>query len=109
MALPARALRGPLTAHRPEFFFNLGDPFLHAAAVGFQLRFTFAAHPDAAFLPREVAPKPREPWQQMLKLREFNLEFAFARAGALRENVEDERGAVEHFAFKNLFQVAALS
>jgi len=44
----------------------------------------------------------------MLKLREFNLHFAFARAGALRENVEDERGAIQNFALKDFFKVAAL-
>ena len=44
----------------------------------------------------------------MLKLREFDLQFAFTRSGALRENVENERRAVEDFAVKNLFKIAAL-
>ena len=44
----------------------------------------------------------------MLQLRQFDLQFAFARAGALRENIQDQRGAVEDFAAENLFQVAAL-
>ena len=44
----------------------------------------------------------------MLQLREFNLHLAFARAGALRENVENERRAVEDFAVEDFFQVAAL-
>ncbi len=44
----------------------------------------------------------------MLKLGQFDLELAFARAGALREDIQDERGAVEDFALEDLFQVAAL-
>src|SRR2546430_17229256 len=44
----------------------------------------------------------------MLQLRQLNLKFAFARPGALREDVENQRRAVEHFALENLFQVAAL-
>ena len=44
----------------------------------------------------------------MLKLREFDLQFAFPRAGALREDVENQRRAVEDFAVENLFEIAAL-
>ena len=44
----------------------------------------------------------------MLKLCEFDLQFAFPRAGALREDVENKRRAVEDFAIKNLFKIAAL-
>ena len=43
--------------------------------------------------------------QQMLELREFDLQLAFPRAGAARENVEDERRAIEDFAVENSFQV----
>ena len=44
----------------------------------------------------------------MLKLRQFDLQLAFARAGALREDVENQRRAVENFAVENFFEVAAL-
>ena len=44
----------------------------------------------------------------MLQLRQLNLKLAFARPGALREDVENQRRAIEHFALENLFQVAAL-
>ena len=91
-------------AHRFQFAENFRDAILHAAAVGFQLRFAFAAaHADAARLPRQVAPEPRQARQQMLKLREFDLQFAFARPGALREDVENQRRAVEDFAVEDLF------
>jgi hypothetical protein len=45
----------------------------------------------------------------MLELREFNLQLPFPRPGALGEDIEDQRGAIQDFAFKDLFQVAALS
>ena len=44
----------------------------------------------------------------MLKLRQLNLQLAFARAGALREDVENQRRAVENFAVEDFFEVAAL-
>ena len=44
----------------------------------------------------------------MLQLRQLNLKLAFARPGALREDVENQRRAIEHFALENPFQVAAL-
>src|SRR5437879_8826036 len=44
----------------------------------------------------------------MLQLLQLNLKLAFARPGALREDVENQRRAIEHFALESLFQVAAL-
>jgi len=44
----------------------------------------------------------------MLQLGEFDLEFTFARARSLRENIEDQRGAVENLAIEDAFEVAAL-
>ena len=46
--------------------------------------------------------------QQMLELRQFDLQLAFARPGALREDVENQRRAVEDFAVENFFERAAL-
>ena len=100
---------GALAAHDLQFARDFVDALLHSAAVGFELRFAFAAaHADAALLPRQVAPEPRQARQQMLELRQFDLQLAFARAGALGEDVEDERRAVENLAVENLLQVAAL-
>ena len=44
----------------------------------------------------------------MLELREFDLQFAFFAAGALRENIENERSAIQNFAAENFFEIAAL-
>ena len=109
IALASVALRGALAADDVEFARDLGDAVLHAAAVGFQLRFTIPAHADAALLPGQVAPVPRQAREQVMQLREFNLQLALAGAGALRENVENQRSAVEHLAIEHDFEIAALS
>ena len=91
-----------------QFAADSGNAILDAAAVGFQLRFTVTAHADAAFLPGQVAPEPGQPREQMLQLRQFDLQLAFAGAGALGEDIENQRGAIEHLALENRFQIAAL-
>ena len=91
IALPRIALGRALPAHHLQFARDAGDAILHPAAVGFQLRFTFTApHADAALLPRQVAPEPRQPRQQMLQLRQLDLQLALPCAGALSEDVENE-------------------
>src|SRR6266700_8327412 len=98
-ALASVALGGPCPPHHLQVPRNAGDAVLHPAAVGFQLRLAFApAHPNSALLPGQVAPEPRQARQQMLELRQFDLQLAFSRAGALGENIEDERGAIENLA-----------
>jgi hypothetical protein len=56
-----------------------------------------------------VAPETRQAGQQMLQLRQFNLQLAFASASPLSENVQDQRGPIQHLAVENFLQVAALS
>src|ERR1039457_7193623 len=98
-----------MPAHDFEVTRDVGNAILHPAAVGFQLRFTFtAAHADAALLPRQVAPETRQARQQMLELSQLDLELALAGAGALGENVENERGAVEDLAIEGPLQIATL-
>lgn len=103
------ALSGPLPADDFQLSFNSRDAILDAAAVGFQLSFTFTtAHPNSALLSRQVAPKACQSRQQVLQLGQFDLEFAFFGPGALGENIEDQRSPIEDFAIKNPLQIAAL-
>ena len=44
----------------------------------------------------------------MLKLRQFNLQLAFARARPLRKDIKNERSPVEHLAIENLLEVTTL-
>ena len=43
-----------------------------------------------------------------MQLRQLDLQPAFPAASALRENVENELGAIEHFARKKILQIASL-
>lgn len=109
LALATRALNVALTANGVQIAGDAINTLGNLSAVGFELGFTFTpAHTDTAFLTRQVAPKPRQARQQVLKLREFDLQLAFASAGALGEDVENECGAIEDLGIENLFEVAAL-
>src|SRR2546423_1450361 len=44
----------------------------------------------------------------MLQLRQLNLQFAFPRAGALRENIQNKRSAIEDLAIEYSLEIAAL-
>ena len=44
----------------------------------------------------------------MLQLRQLDLQFALPGAGALGEDVENQRRPVEHFALEHLLQVPVL-
>ncbi len=95
--------------HRFEIGRDFLDPFLHAAAVRFQLRLAFAAaHADAPGLPGKMPPEPRQPRQQMLQLRQLHLQLALARAGAQGEYVKNKGGAIQDFAGEDLLEIARL-
>ncbi len=53
-------------------------------------------------------PWPDKPRQQVIQLRQFHLQAAFASARARGENIQDELGAVDDFGVQRLFQVALL-
>src|SRR5690242_14884674 len=44
----------------------------------------------------------------MLKLSQFNLEFALPRSRPLSEDIEDQRRAIEHFTVKDSLEISAL-
>ncbi len=108
VAQASLALDGAILANVLQIAFEPGDALLHAAAVHLELRFTRAARADAAALAREVRPHAREAREEVLELREFDLESAFAGAGALSEDVENELSAVEHLARGEFLEIAAL-
>jgi len=101
-------LGGSDVFHFLEVLAQACDALLDAAAVDLELTLAITAHADAAFLPREVRPKSREPRQDVLQLRHLDLHFPLPRPRALGEDVEDERGAVEHFAVEYFLQVLGL-
>src|SRR5437667_8791587 len=88
---------------------NLHDAVANDAPVGLELGLARPPRADAAAETLEVAPLPHEPRQEIRELGELHLELALARARALREDVEDQRGAVDHFDPQRLGDVALLA
>jgi len=109
VTLATVALRGALATDDVEFLADAFDAFLGFAAVGFELGFAFAADgAEAAALAGEVGPETGEPREQILETGELDLELAFAGAGTVAEDLEDERSPVEDLAAEGLLQVAGL-
>ena len=79
-----------------------------APAVGLELRFAGPERADAAALPRQRVARSDQPRHQVLELRELDLQLAFARARAAREDVENELRAIDDLAIERPFEVAQL-
>ena len=102
---PVPALRRELL----QFAFEPGQALAGAAAVDFELRLARPPPPDAAGEPRQRDLGPlREPRQQVLELGQLHLQLAVAGGRVLREDVEDELGAVDHPQLHALAEVAGL-
>ena len=86
----------------------MADAPAHEPPVGFELRLAGPAQADTALLPLEVGPAADEPRSEVLVLRELDLQLAFERRGALREDVEDQAVAVEHARLQRQLEVALL-
>ncbi len=102
----------PLLAANPadilQLLLHVPDAAVDFAAIGFQLGLAGAAGADAAAELRHLDAASRKPRQQVLQLRQFDLELAFAGAGVAREDVEDELGSIDHPHVELAFQVALL-
>ena len=100
----ARALRAPGLALLRDLLEALAEQrstrLPMQAAVGLELRFAGTAQADAAALALEVGPAAHQARGHVLELRELDLQLAFVAARALREDVEDQAGAVEHAALE---------
>jgi hypothetical protein len=109
VALASVALGLPLATHDIEFVADAVDAFLGLAAVGFELGFAFAADgSEPTALTGKVGPEAGEAWEEVLELGELDLELAFAGAGALGEDLEDQGGPVEDLAAERFLQIPGL-
>src|SRR3546814_4324518 len=74
--------------------FERANPRLDQATIHFQLRFTRTAQSDAATaLTLPMRPTTDQTGRDVLQLREFDLQLAFGRTRARRENVTNPAGA----------------
>jgi hypothetical protein len=56
-----------------------------------------------------VGPAADQPRRQVAKLREFDFELTLGAPGPLRENVEDQAGAIQDAAADQLLQIPFLA
>src|SRR5436190_496519 len=98
MSFSSLSLNGSRFPHRFQLALEPRDSFLHAPAVDFQLRFTRAACADPAGLARQVMPQSSEARQEILQLRELDLQSAFPTSRPLRKNIQDQLRSVEDLA-----------
>ena len=99
-----------LDLHFFQAAFQHLDFFLQQPAVGFQLGLARPAQADrTAALALEVGPAANQSRSHVLQLGEFDLQLAFERRCALREDVEDQTRAIDHASTQRFFQIAFLA
>ena len=98
----------PLAAHGFERFFEQGDAAADAAAVHFELRFPRSARADAAAEPGHLDAAAGKTREQVIQLRQLDLQLPFARPGVAGKDGKNHLRAVHHAAVGDLFDVALL-
>jgi hypothetical protein len=76
--------------------------------VGLELRFTGSERADAAARARQRVARPDQARHHVFELGELDLELALPRAGAPREDVENELRAVDDFPIERALEVPQL-
>jgi hypothetical protein len=103
---------GPLELARPgealHLPVELGDASADVLAVHLQLGLARPPGPDAAAQSRHGLTPPPQPGQEVVQLGQLHLGLALSRAGVQREDVEDQRGAVDDLCAEPFLQVPEL-
>ncbi len=97
-----------MTSNVLEIGADLLDLLADDATVSLELALAGAAGADAAAGARQVRPQPRQPRQVVLECRELNLEAALLGTSVAREDVDDQRRAIEHLAVEQPLEAALL-
>jgi hypothetical protein len=79
-----------------------------SAPVGFEFGFTGTARADSASQTRHLFAVAGQARLQVHQLGQFHLQAAFPRAGAAREDVEDQLCPIQHSCRQGVFEVALL-
>ena len=112
-ALALGAHHGAAGSHVGELPAQRGDPVAGEPPIGLDLGLAGAAGADSAVDPAgpeslQVRPQPPHPGQVVLELGELDLELALGRMRVRGEDVEDDRGAVDHRHPERVLEVALL-
>ena len=106
--LSLSALHGANAAHILEVAAQLVNALPDVPAVGFQLGFARASCADAAAQPRHALAHTGQARQDILILRQLDLQLALAGARALCENIQNQRASIQHRSAGCLLQHAHL-
>ena len=105
---PPLPLIGAMLGHILQPLLERRDFAADDAAVGFELGFAGSAEPDTAADTRQMCPHARQTRQQILELRQLDLELGFVAARPRREDVENHLGAVHHPDSRRLLEILPL-
>src|SRR5690606_3627157 len=109
LAVARAPSRAPLLAQLRELRAQSLDAHRQHAPVELELGLAgAAAHADAAALALQVRPAAHEPRRQVLEAGQLDLQLPFVALRALREDLEDQLGAVDDRDVPALLQVALL-
>src|SRR3989304_1765753 len=97
-----------MTAELLQIAADPGHASADGPTVGFQLGLAGATRADAAPQSREIGSPTNRAGEQVVELGQFNLELAFPRLRALGEDIEDQRGAIDGLAPRQLFEAPLL-
>ena len=104
----ALTLRGAHAAHLVQLRLQAGDALADVAAVRFELRLAGAARADAAAQAGHRRAHTGELRQQILILRQLDLQAALGRFGALGKDIQNQGAAVQDGRIRQLLQRADL-
>ena len=85
-----------------------GDARPRDTAVALELALARAARADATAQSFQVLPHASHPRKVVFELRELDLELSFGAPGVLREDVEDELGAIDDARLQRILERALL-
>ena len=104
------AVQAAGAAHFLQFLAQPGNAVADQAPVSLDLRFAGTAQEaEAAALAFKVGPAAHQAAGLILQMRQFHLQRAFRRAGALAKNFQDEPGAIDHLGLQQFFKIALLN
>src|SRR6201996_9504689 len=116
MPLPLAALHLAADLEASDLAAELGDPRPDPAPVGLDLGLPRAAGPDAtaarapaARLPGQRLTPAAQPRQHVLQLGKLDLRLALPALGVLGEDVQDQRGPVDHLDLDHSLKAAQLA
>ena len=91
-----------------QIAFEIINALADAAAIHFELRFAGAARADAAAETGKLRALTGKTRKAIFHLCKLDLQFALGRLRVLGENIENQRGAIDHANAERVFKIALL-